>query len=64
MPLRVVLEGSGWSEKREITAPGPVELALPPVTDRDEIIELRLDGKGLRADPSVLGIRVDFGEAP
>lgn len=62
LPITVELEGQGWREQRELTARGVHALALPALEDASELIVLRLKGQAAHADPSVLGVRVSFGD--
>jgi hypothetical protein len=64
LPIKVNARGASWKDKLHIDREGVYTLALPP-TAQPELISLKLKGKDLRADPSVLGIRVSFRkEAP
>lgn len=63
LPLELLVSGSsGWSEKRLIGNHGALQVPLEQCGDRPEIIEVRLIGKGLLADPSVLATRITFEE--
>jgi hypothetical protein len=66
LPYRLLLEGPGWQQERQVQARGVVSLDLPPPPAEPELLTLRLEGPGLRADPSSLGVRVTFDppEAP
>lgn len=60
IPYDVELTGAGWQRKLRVTERGVAYLELPPPPDAAELLTLRLDGKGLRPDPSSLGVRVGF----
>jgi hypothetical protein len=60
IPYDVELHGLGWHQKRRIEERGLTRLALPPPSAQPELLTLALLGKGLRADPSSLGVRVTF----
>jgi hypothetical protein len=62
LPITVELQGEGWREQRELAARGVHALSLPPLKASSELIVLRLKGRAAHADPSVLGVRVLFGE--
>ena len=66
LPYRLRLEGPGWQEERQVQARGVLSLDLPPPPAQAELLTLTLEGTGLRADPSSLGVRVTFDppEAP
>ena len=66
LPYRLLLEGPGWQQERQVQARGVLTLDLPPPPTQPELLTLKLEGDGLRADPSSLGVRVTFDppEAP
>jgi len=62
-PLQIVVEGRGWRRKIDVEGRGTVRVDVPPLhggPEVPEVIDLQIVGKRLRADPSVLGIRVRF----
>jgi hypothetical protein len=63
LPITVELDGPGLKEKRELTTRGLHTIALPKAKGSPELIVLRLRGQAERAEPSVLGVRVSFGDA-
>ena len=63
LPFAIDLDGKGFEKRLQATEHGVLELQLPPVKGRAELLVLRLRGKKLRADPSVLNVRVTFAEA-
>jgi hypothetical protein len=60
IPYHVALTGPGWQRELEVRARGTLGLELPPVTGVPELLSLKLEGKGLRADPSSIAVRVSF----
>ena len=66
LPYRLLLEGPGWQQERQVQVRGVLSLNLPPPPAAPELLTLRLEGPGLRADSSSLGVRVSFDppEAP
>jgi hypothetical protein len=60
LPYRLLLEGPGWQQERQVQARGLLSLNLPPPPLQPELLTLKLEGKGLRADSSSLGVRVTF----
>lgn len=63
LPFAIDLDGKGFEERVQATEHGVLELTLPPTKGKAELLVLRLRGKKLRADPSVLNVRVTFAEA-
>ena len=63
LPMTVELDGPGFKEKRELTTRGVHSIPLPAAKGASELIVLRLRGRAEHAEPSVLGVRVSFGEA-
>jgi hypothetical protein len=66
LPCKLLLEGTGWQQERQVQERGVLTLNLPPPPAEPELLTLKLEGTGLRADPSSLGVRVTFDppEAP
>jgi hypothetical protein len=60
IPYELELQGLGWRKLRRIEERGLVRVELPPPSELPELLTLKLIGKGLRADPSSLGVRVTF----
>jgi hypothetical protein len=60
IPYHVTLEGPDWSRQVEVQARGTLAIDLPAPTSMPELLSLKLEGAGLRADPSSLGVRVTF----
>jgi hypothetical protein len=63
LPFAIDVEGEGFERRVHAKDHGVLEVTLPPTNGRAELIVLRLKGKKLRADPSVLNVRVTFAEA-
>jgi hypothetical protein len=64
LPLKARLRTTGFSKELHIAQQGILDLELPAPPAFPELIELRLGGKKLQADPSVLSVRLSFPEAP
>ena len=64
MPYRLVVRGRGWKKKVEVTAHGRLEVELPAPPPAPEVVEVRMRGRKFAPDPSVLGVRLTFGESP
>ncbi|MDJ0766753.1 MAG: hypothetical protein QNJ97_27520 [Myxococcota bacterium] len=62
MPFEIRLTGEDWKEQYEVTSHGTLRAPLPNIKDTAEVIDLKLKGAAFEADPSVLGIRIRFGE--
>jgi hypothetical protein len=60
IPYRVTLTGPGWQRELAVRARGTLALDLPPPTASPELLSLKLEGTGLRADPSSIAVRVSF----
>jgi len=60
LPYRLLLEGPGWQQERQVQERGLLSLNLPPPPAQPELLTLKLEGKGLGADSSSLGVRVTF----
>ena len=60
LPFGIALQGDGFERELEAKQHGVLELRLPPVRGHAELLFLKLEGKKLRADPSVLDVRVTF----
>lgn len=64
LPFRIVVKGNGWEKQQEVDQQGQFEIDLPPVPETPEVIEVRMRGRAFEPDPSILGVRVRFGEKP
>ena len=64
IPYTISLRGAGWRQKVEVSKQGLISVPLPELKQQTEVLELRMKGKKFRSDPSVLGLRVSFEEAP
>jgi hypothetical protein len=60
LPFRATLAGSGWQRAVEVQARGTLALELPAPGAVPELLSLKLEGAGLRADPSSIAVRVTF----
>lgn len=60
IPYTVALAGHGWRRQLKIVERGRAQIDLPPAPEAPELLLLKLEGKGLRPDPSSLGVRVTF----
>jgi hypothetical protein len=60
LPFRATLEGPGWQRALQVRARGTLALELPAPGAVPELLCLRLEGAGLRADPSSIAVRVTF----
>lgn len=63
LPFAIDVEGEGWHERVQAADHGVLEVKLPETKGRAELIVVRLRGKKLRADPSVLNVRLRFARA-
>ena len=60
LPFAIDLQGKGFERKIEAREHGVLQVPLPPLRGKAELLVLKLRGKKLRADPSVLDVRVTF----
>jgi hypothetical protein len=60
LPFRVTLAGSGWQRSIDVQARGTLALELPAPGAVPELLSLKLEGAGLRADSSSIAVRVTF----
>jgi hypothetical protein len=60
LPFRATLDGPGWQRAIEVQARGSLVLELPAPGAEPELLSLKLEGAGLRADPSSIAVRVSF----
>lgn len=60
IPYKLELSGKSWHRGLEVSARGPLALDLPAPPAEPELLTLKLNGPGLRADPSSLGVRISF----
>ncbi len=63
LPFTVELRGEGWKQHVEVGKAGIRGIELPVLRSGSEAIVVKLRGHGLRADPSVLGVRITFAQA-
>lgn len=63
LPFKVAVKGHGWSKELEITRHGLRGVPLPALRGGAEVIVVKLKGRELRDDPSVLGVRISFSNA-
>jgi len=62
LPFTVDVRGDGWRKSANVTQHGSYELDLPAAHPGPELILVRLKGRDLRDDPSVLGVRISFAQ--
>lgn len=62
LPCSLEMHGPGWSRTLELERHGVRFVDLPPPAETTAIIELELGGRDFPADPSMLGLRITFGE--
>ena len=60
LPLRATLAGPGWQRALDVQARGTMALELPAPGAAPELLSLKLEGAGLRADSSSIAVRVTF----
>jgi hypothetical protein len=60
LPYRMTLQGPGWQRELEVRERGTLVFPLPPPAGQPELLTLKLEGTGLRADSSSIGVRVTF----
>jgi hypothetical protein len=60
IPYRVQLKAGSWQHRLEVKARGTLNVELPPAPPVAELLSLKLEGPGLRADPSSLAVRISF----
>ncbi len=60
LPFRATLVGPGWQRAVEVQARGTLALELPAPGGAPELLSLKLEGAGLRADSSSIAVRVSF----
>ncbi len=60
MPFSIAFGGTGWKKTISVKGRGPKRVALPQAPEVAEIVTIRLKGRGLRADPSLLSTRLSF----
>jgi hypothetical protein len=63
LPFAIDVEGDTFEREVKAKDHGVLEVPLPPVEGHGEAIVVRLRGKKLRADPSVLNVRLTFADA-
>jgi hypothetical protein len=62
LPFTVDVRGEGWRKQAKVAQHGSYELDLPKAPAEPELILVRLKGRDLRDDPSVLGVRISFAQ--
>jgi hypothetical protein len=62
LPFTLTVRGPTVRRQTIVSAPGLVEIELPPPGPEPEIIEVRLGGKRFAPDPSELAVRLTFVE--
>lgn len=60
LPYAILIRGTDFKRRLEIRQQGYVDFPLPPVSQHPEVITVRLQERDFLADPSVLGIRIQF----
>jgi len=60
LPYAISIRGTGFRRKLEVRKQGYLDFQLPAVAQKPEIITVRLQERDFLADPSVLGIRIQF----
>jgi hypothetical protein len=64
LPFRVDVRGYDWRRQAQVTQHKAYELSLPEPPSEPELIVVKLEGRDLRDDPSVLGVRITFANRP
>lgn len=64
LPFKVDVHGHEWRKQIQVTQHQTYEIALPAPPGAPELIVVQLEGRGLRDDPSVLGVRITFAREP
>jgi hypothetical protein len=60
LPYAIGIQGSNFKRKLKVKNQGYLNFRLPDVPQKPEIITVRLEERDFLADPSVLGIRIQF----
>lgn len=60
LPYTIKIQGTAFSRKLEVKRQGYYDVQLRDVPLKPEIITVRLEDRDFLADPSVLGIRIQF----
>lgn len=60
IPYRVQVMARDWQRTLEVSARGTLTVELPPAPSVAELLTLKLEGAGLRADSSSLAVRIRF----
>lgn len=60
LPYSIAIRGTAFKRKLEVRKQGYLDFQLPNVPQKPEIITVRLQERDFLADPSVLGIRIQF----
>lgn len=64
LPFEVDVNGGDFRKQLAVTRHGTYDIPLPAPRRPAELIIVRLKGRGLRDDPSVLGVRISFTAEP
>lgn len=62
LPFTLTVRGPTFRKRTTVSAPGAIEIELPPPGPAPEIIEVRLGGKRFAPDPSELAVKLSFVE--
>jgi hypothetical protein len=62
LPFDIEVEGDGFQHALTAREHGVLVVVLPAASDHDELFTVHLKGRKLRADPSMLNVRVTFEE--
>ncbi len=60
IPYRIRVLARDWQRTFEVNARGALVIELPPAPAAAELLTLKLEGAGLRADSSTLAVRITF----
>lgn len=60
IPYRLQVKARDWQRTLEVKARGALTVELPPAPPVAELLTLKLEGAGLRADSSSLAVRIRF----
>ena len=63
LPYRIQLQAGTWQRSLEVKTRGPLGIELPPAPPVAQLLTLKLEGAGLRADSSSLAVRITFEPA-
>jgi len=60
LPYAITIQGTNFKRKLEVRNQRYLDFRLPDVPQKPEIITVRLEERDFLADPSVLGVRIQF----